>query len=174
MTISECVVDSELFKKVSSNNSRYQSFMELLLDMRSNPQFTQDDENECKCFYHLLRSIKNYKCKLVYNEKIIIDYNQIIEMCPEDIITILGRILSETACYTKKEEKLHHTHRLKLYNSPLKNKIPYVDAAHLCDNNKLIVSTVVYLNSKYKNCRVDLNIVGVICENACYVINHVN
>lgn len=174
MTISEFVVDSELLLKVSSSNNKYRSLMELLQVMRSNRQFDQDDIKECKYFYQLLRSIQEHKCKIVYNDKIKIEYNQILEKCPDDLIIILGRIFSEKACYIEYERKLNHKHRFKLSTTPLKYKINYIDAAHLCEKNKLIVSTTEYIDGRYRRCQCDLNNVGVVCENVFYVIDQVN
>lgn len=174
MTISEFVVDSELFLKISSSDSGYQSLMELLRDRVSNRQFNQDEVMECKYFYELLKSIKQHKCKLVYNDKIKKEYNHVIQKCPIDIKIAIARVLSERACYIEHERKLNHKCRFKLSNTPLKNKIHYIDAAHLCENNKLIVSTKDFIDSNYRECQFDLIDVGITCENVFYVIDHVN
>lgn len=174
MKISEFVVDSELFLKISSNDSEYRSFMELMRDRISNRQFNQNDVNECKYFFELLKLIREHKYKLVYNGKIKKEFNQIVESCPEDIKILFSRVFSDRGCYEEYERKLNHKCRIRLLNTPLKNKIHYIDAAHLCENNKLIVSTTEFIDSKYRRHQSDLNDIGIACENVFYVIDQMN
>jgi len=143
----ECVVDAILFKTYCLDG--YNSILSVtrrLLDCGADDFIIR----ECNCLREFLDAITMEKCIMCYDEKIKNEYISYIDDMPDELVNLLGYILSNTALTRKIERggfKLKDFEKLK--STELGRKEKYLDVAK-CLRNRIIVSTKEEIESTYK------------------------
>jgi len=167
MVLENCVIDVELFNKISSNDE-CANLEALFENKKDSGDFEIKDLLECICFKDILTAVRNKKCKVGINDKIIKDYSKIVKMFPDDVRILYHHIYSNAEHFIEITDDFDHILKGYFKSTPLEIKIHYIHVAHFL-TNKTIISTDDYVNSIYKECMEKLSRVQVCCVDVCSV-----
>lgn len=171
MTISECVLDAELFRK-SSSDIIYDNMEQFLQHKINEKEFNIDDINECNCFWDFLVSVENHKCKIGLDQekRILLKYIEFIRKCPKDIQTKFAVINSQRECFNHTIDAMKGEDKDRFIKKNFHSKIHYIITA--CSlNPRTIVSTKKDIEENYNLCQDELCFVQINCVNPC-IIKH--
>ena len=170
MTTNECVIDVELFGKISSDE-QFEYISAYLQNKMKCGEFNIDDYDECHCFIDLLKAVKNNHCILGINDSILKDYIEAITKCPREIREIYRAISSMEHCF-KEVDEIDSRKTEHFIGSPLEPKIDYIAVAHLI-NPKIIVSTMRSIDQEYATYSEKLDALRVCCISSCKAKNEI-
>ena len=166
----ECVVDAELFKKYCLDGcNSITSATKCLLDRGADDFVIL----ECNCLIEFLDAIATARCIMCYDEQIKKEYIIYVDDMPEELVSPLEHILSNTAL-TKKIEMgcFNSDDSEKLKSTELECKEKYLDVAK-CLMNKRIVSTKEEIESTYTPNRMILLSHDISAKNVCEQWNEI-
>lgn len=166
----ECVVDAELFKKYCLDGcNSITAATKCLLDCGADDFVIR----ECNCLMEFLGAITKERCIMCYNEQIRKEYINHVDNMPDDLVSLLEYILSNTPL-TKKIERgcFNFDDFEKLKSTELGCKEKYLDVAK-CLTNKRIVSTKEEIESTYNPNRKILLSHDISAKNVCEQWNEI-
>ncbi len=156
----ECVIDSNLFQKISSD-VEYRNIDELLKFKLESKQISYDDINDFKCFKDLLNEVKINRLTLGTNNKIKKEYIEFAKKCPKnDIYEIFRNIISRQGCFSDIPNNLDDNKAKIFSNTLIESKLDYITVAFFL-NPKIIVSTHSEIEQKYEKCSSELLLLGI-------------
>lgn len=140
----QCVVDVELLKKYSTDNSS-NSIEDIVLNL--NKESYDSSFNEAVCFLNLLNYIAREEAVICCNNEILREYLQYINKMPREINLLLFEILSNDKC-SKTIEAFSKDIYFEFKNTSLESKLIYLDVANSLEG-VTILSTKEALKNIY-------------------------
>ena len=162
----ECVIDAELFRKISSD-TQYNDLKDVLKVKMDNGEFGINDIEECFCFKDFLIAIENKKCKIGIDSNVLELYIQIISKCSNDIKIKFSSLVSRKEHCKIINKGMDSRLKEKLLQKNLKSKIPFIIIANYL-NPKLIISTKKDIDDNYSACYGELLEFCIDYKDICY------
>ncbi len=173
----ECVVDAELFKKYCLDSGRCNSCQE-----RSQCESSYYEVANCLvvkgklkfviqewgCLDDFLKYVENGKCPVYYNDIIKIQYINLFDKMPLDLMNSIHYLLSKEGLTVKKDRGELNGEDLNLIDSvgTLKPKKDYLDIV-TCLKTRIIVSTQEDKKNVYTAKLLGSMSLVPICRNVC-------
>jgi hypothetical protein len=168
MPPNECVIDSDLFQKICSDDVKYRNINELLKFKLDSKQISIDDCFDFKCFKDLLNEVKIYRLTLGVNNKIKKEYIEFAMKWPkDDLFETFRNILSKQGCFQEITKNLDDTSAKSFSNTPLESKLDYIAVASSLKHRRIIVASHNEIEQKYEKCCSELMELGIDWTSPC-------